>query len=275
MVAYLSQPPIKDNSTTSRLQCVGTRSPRSSWRPLSRANIQWDFNLYTIDRANASIGPLPQKILTFPKEATGLNGLCSLSESRLIAADSFGSCIWAIDLDTSSFPPNTAAAKKWLAHDTMYGVLELPDFQPGINGLKYHAHTSHAYYISTQKRLFCRVSVDHKTLEPTGEPEVLAKGMPGDDFIIDDTSVDDPVAYVTTHRDNSILKIHLTDGPGLGKVETALEGSMKLQDVLGPTAGVWAPGLEGKTAYFTSDGGLKNVLEDGVMRCAKVIKVDF
>ena len=232
-------------------------------------------SLYVIDCTNPATGPRPQKIFTFPKEAKGLNGLSSLSESRLIAADSFGSCIWAIDLDTSSFPPKSAAAKKWLADDTMYGVLQLPDFQPGVNGLKYHARTSHAYYTSTQKRVFCRVSVDRKTLEPTGGPEILAEGMTGDDFIIDDTSADRPVAYVTTHRDNSILKIHLSDGPGLGKVETTLEGSMKLQDVLGPTAGVWAPGLEDKAAFFTSDGGLKNVLEDGVVRCAKVIKVDF
>ena len=80
---------------------------------------------------------------------------------------------------------------------------------------------------------------------------------------------------MTTHRDNSILKIHLIDGPGLGKVEATLKGSMKLQDVLWPTDGVWAPDLEGKTAFFTSDGGLKNVLGDGVVRYAKVIKVDF
>lgn len=141
--------------------------------------------------SNPPTGPLPQKIFTFPKEAKGLNGLCSLSESRLIAADSFGSCIWAIDVDTSSFPPKTTAAKKWLAHDTMYGALKLPDFQPGVNGLKYHARTSHAYYTSTQKRVFCRVSVDRRTLEPAGEPEILAEGMPGDDLIIDDTSVND------------------------------------------------------------------------------------
>lgn len=80
---------------------------------------------------------------------------------------------------------------------------------------------------------------------------------------------------MTTHRNNLILKFHLTDGPGLRKVETTLEGSMKLQDVLGPTAGVWASGLEGKRAFFASDGGLRNVLEDGLVRCAKVIKVDF
>ena len=232
-------------------------------------------SLYVIDCSNPATGPMPQKLFTFPKEAKGLNGLCALSASRLIAADSFGSCIWAVDLDITSFPPAASNAKKWLAHDTMYGVLKLPDFQPGVNGLKYHARTSHAYYTSTQKRLFCRVSVDRETLEPASEPEVVAEGMPGDDLIIDDSSIDGPVAYVTTHRDNSILKIDLANGSELGRVETTLKGSMEVQNVLGPTAGVWAPGLEGKTAFFTSDGGLKNVLEDGAVRCAKVIKVDF
>ena len=232
-------------------------------------------SLYTIDCTNPATGPLPQKIFTFPKDAKGLNGLCSLTETRLIAADSFGSCIWAIDLDPSSFPPKIATAHKWLEHDTMHGVLQLPDFQPGVNGLKYHARTSKAYYTNTQKRVFCRVSVDRKTLEPVGEPDILARGMHGDDLLIDDTSAKGPVAYVTTHRDNSILKIDLSDGTGLGKVDTTLKGSINAQNLLGPTAGVWAPGLEGKTAFFTSDGGLKHSLEDGVIRCGKVIRVDF
>lgn len=125
-------------------------------------------SLYVIDCSNPTTGPLPPKTFTFPKETKALNGLCSLSESRLIAADSFGSCIWAIDLDTSSFPPKTAATKEWLAHDTMYGVVKLSDFQPGINGLKYHARTSHAYCTNTQKRVFCRESVDRKTIALVG-----------------------------------------------------------------------------------------------------------
>ena len=128
----------------------------------------------------------------------------------------------------SLFPPRTATAKKWLSHNTMYGILNLPDFQPGVNCLKYSARTSHAYYTSTQKRVFCRVSVDRKALEPTGEPEILAEGMHGDDLIIDDSSANRPVAYVTTRRDKSILEIHLNEGPGMAKVTATVEGSMEL-----------------------------------------------
>ena len=42
MVAYLSQLQINDKSTIYHLQCIVTKLPRSSWRPLSLVNEQWD-----------------------------------------------------------------------------------------------------------------------------------------------------------------------------------------------------------------------------------------
>ena len=237
-------------------------------------------HLHVIDTSNAATGSRPQTILTFPPETMALNGLCSLSNSTLLAADSFATCIWRVDLDLSRFPPKSAAAKVWYSHPTMAAKLVLPDFQPGANGLKYSAKTGYAYYTSTQQKLLCRVRVNPTTLEADGEAEVLARGIPGDDMIIDDNEASSAVAYVTTHRDSSIVKIPLNAESSsypreLKDIEVVVQGSENDTRVLGPTAGVWAKSEEGKHAYFTSDGGLKHPVVDGLVRCAKVIEVKF
>ena len=92
----------------------------------------------------------------------------------------------------------------------------------------------------------------------------------GDDFIIDEVK---DVVYVTTHRENTIEQIALEPG----KEKVVVVGDPVNEDVLGPTAGAWGrqPGERGKVAYFTLDGGLKRPLPDGIVRPAKVLKVEF
>lgn len=58
-------------------------------------------------------------------------------------------------------------------------------------------------------------------------------------------------------------------------MEVVVQGSAEDETVLGPTAGVWEPGGEGNSTFSTTDGGLKNTLSDGVVRCAKVVRVNF
>ena len=159
----------------------------------------------------------------------------------------------------------------------MAGELELPDFQPGTNGLKYSQVTGRVYYTSTQQKLFCQVGVDEKTLEPDGEVEVVARGMQGDDLIVDDSESAKPVAFVTTHRDNTVHRIPLDSkdsGRTDGKMSVFLEGTESDEQMLGPTDGSWAHGQVGKRAYFTTDGGLKNMV-GGFVKCAKVVRVEF
>jgi hypothetical protein len=59
------------------------------------------------------------------------------------------------------------------------------------------------------QRLFCRIRIDPKTLEPAGEPEQVACGMMGDDLVIDE---DEGVEYITTHRQNIIERVPLVFG---------------------------------------------------------------
>ena len=222
-------------------------------------------------------------ILTeFPAQARALNGFCALSNNTLIAADSFANCIWRVDLtfDTTTGAPKVAMPTKWYSHPSMNAKLHLPDFQPGTNGLKYSKKMQCVYYTSTQQRLFCRVGVDLDTLEAKGEAEVIAEGWQWDDLILDDRDDAEvrPMAYVTTHRDNTIVRVPL-DLANLEatKKETSVvvQGGEEMQDCLGPTSGVWETGQEGKRALFCVDGGVKHPLKDGMVRCAKVIRVEF
>ena len=168
----------------------------------------------------------------------------------------------------------------WYSHPDITAELVLPEFMPGTNGLKYSAIARCVYYTSTQQKLFCQVHVNATTLGAEGEAEVIATGMPGDDLIIDDTSASRSLAYVTTPRDNTFPKVPLDRESGasaltMENIQIAVQGGEQAEEMLGPTAGAWVKSKEGKSAYFTTDGGLKNPLGDGAVRTAKVVRVDF
>ncbi|KIX92632.1 uncharacterized protein Z520_11661 [Fonsecaea multimorphosa CBS 102226] len=233
--------------------------------------------LRMLDNADSAVRLRTRTIMEFPPSARVLNGLCALSESVLLAADSFASCIWRIDLDLSVLPHPTAKAEVWYSHCTMAGKLNLSDIQPGTNGLKYSAKTKYVYYTSTQQKLVCRVQVDACTFNPVGEAEVLAKGWQWDDLILDDRDDKQAVAYVTTHRDNAIVKVNLEleDDKVTDHDMKAVVQGPACSDCIGPTAGIWLDGRVGQSALFLTDGGIKRPPPDGILRCAKVIRVDF
>jgi hypothetical protein len=78
--------------------------------------------------------------------------------------------------------------------------------QPGVNGVRFSKKTSYLYYTATVLKLFMRVRVDRETLAPLGVPEYLGGDKMMDDFCLDE---DAGVAYVTTHRDNTIERMSL------------------------------------------------------------------
>src|SRR5271157_5349946 len=87
-------------------------------------------------------------------------------------------------------------------------VGELEPQQPVVNGLRLSKKTSYVYYTSTVLKLFMRVRVDRQTLAPVGIPEYLGGDKMMDDFCLDE---DAGVAYVTTHRENTIDRMSLED----------------------------------------------------------------
>ena len=228
-----------------------------------------EAKLYRLDLRSWSPGESirPQLVLDFPKPKVGLNGGCLIAPDILLIAGA-ANLIWRVDLPKSG---GGTSARIWLQHDNMKNRPgEKKPEQPGVNGIRYAARTHHLYYTSTSQQLMMRVRVDPTSLEPAALPEFIAGGRQWDDFIIDE---DAEVAYVTTHRDNTIDRVRLEpDGNREGWTVVAGEPFSDL--LVGPSSGAWGrgPGDYGRTAYFTTDGGTAQA-PDGVVRTAKLLRV--
>ena len=146
----------------------------------------------------------------------------------------------------------------------------MPD-QPGVNGVKFATKTNYLYYTSTTKQLFMRVRIDPNSHEPAGEPEFVAGGRMADDFCIDENA---GVAYLTTHRQNTIDRVSLdpSENPRLRKAQRG--GQAFTEQLIGPTTGAWGrgPGEYGRVAYFLTDGGTKSPPPNGIARPATVVR---
>ncbi|CRG89208.1 hypothetical protein PISL3812_06244 [Talaromyces islandicus] len=213
--------------------------------------------------------PIPELVLTFPPEARGLNGSCALSPSVLLLADSWASQIWRVDIPQDEQLPPTVGS--WHKHGMMDRSADPRKVDvPGVNGIKYHPRLHRVYFTTTSQTIFAGIKVDPDTLDPIGDPvEVTDRWMWADDFIIDEIA---DVAYVTTHRQNSIERINLKTG-----AQRTCIGRPVMPDLLlGPTSGAWTQNPEdyGRRAYFLTDGGHMNPHE-GVFRNAKVLRVEF
>jgi sugar lactone lactonase YvrE len=212
----------------------------------------------------------PEVVLQFPEPVGGLNGSCLIAPGVMLLADSFAGLIWRVDLPTSHSP--AASAHIWLRHPTMAhdpdSTLTPP--QPGINGIRYAGKTHTLYYTSTAQKLFMRVRVDPRTHDPLSEPELVASGAMSDDFCIDE---DAAIAYVTTHRENTIDVVHLDSAPQQHR--TVLIGDPFTEQVVGPSSCAWArnPGDHGRIAYITTDGGTTALPPDGILRPAMVLRM--
>ena len=77
----------------------------------------------------------PELVLTFPKEARGLNGSCLIAPDTLLIADSFAGLVLRVDLP----PTGKSEPRVWLAHESMAHIADTlpPPPQPGINGIRY------------------------------------------------------------------------------------------------------------------------------------------
>lgn len=206
--------------------------------------------------------PKIETVLTFDDRVRALNGACLIAPDVLLVADCFAGLIWRVDLPAAS-------AKVWLAHESMehdpLSTLKPP--QPGVNGIRYAERTGYLYYTSTAKKLFMRVPVDPRTHAPAGEPERVGGGRMADDFCLDE---DAGVAYVTTHRENTIDRVPLEPG---SPARTLLGDPLDLR-LLGPSSMAWSRRRR-HTAYVTTDGGTTAPPPDGLVRPATVLRLEL
>jgi len=182
-----------------------------------------------------------EAVLRFGEPAGGLNGSCLLAPGVIVLADSVAGLIWRVDLPAGG---GTATARVWLTHDTMAYDPDSPLVppQPGVNGVRYAARTGYLYYTCTAQKLFMRVPVDPGTHDPAGAPEFVAGGPMADDFCLDE---DAGVAYLTTHRQNTIERVPLQPDGGGGRQVVA--GEPFDEQLVGPSSAAWA-GARGTTA---------------------------
>jgi hypothetical protein len=214
----------------------------------------------------------PETILRFDDRARALNGSTFIAPGVLLLADSFAGLVWRVDLADDG---HAAKADVWLRHRSMDhdpdSTMKPP--QPGVNGIRFAATESAIYYTSTAQKLFMRVPVDPTTHEPAGEPQLIASGQMSDDFCIDENT---GVAYVTTHRENTIDRVPLTPAEPEAP-RRIIAGDPFDPELVGPSSGVWGPDADdyGRTAYFTTDGGTTAPPPDGIVRTAKVLRVEL
>ena len=213
----------------------------------------------------------PKLLCRFPEMARGLNGCCLIAPGVILVADCFASLIWRLDLAADGGKP---AIRVWLEHESMgYFPGKMKPEQPGVNGVRYAARTNYLYYTATAKKLVMRVKVDAGTLAPVGTPELVVAGRMGDDFCIDE---DAEVIYLTTHRQNTIDVVSMDPGLNSGFTQS-VAGNPFTEELIGPSSAAWrrSPGDYGRVAYIIMDGGTASPPPDGIVRPAKLLKVDF
>ena len=220
----------------------------------------------------------PTKILDFEPPA-GPNGGCLLAAGVMLFSDCVEGLIWRVDLSGDGLQ---ATARVWVKHDTMAAgsghppvkfsdSLEVPF--PGINGLRYGPKTNYVYYSTSSQDLFMRVAVDPVTHGPVGEPEHIADVKNVDDFCLDE---DLGVAYLARHPDHIVERVPLK--PGSSTLGRAVIAGEPFNDaIIGPTSLDWGrePGDYGHVAYVTTDGGTVKLPPDGVLRPARLMRIEF
>ncbi len=212
-----------------------------------------------------------ETLFQFPDEVRSLNGMCLVAPDVLLVADCFAGLVWRIDVPADGRPRE---AKVWLRHPAFehYPGSMKPE-QPGVNGVRFAARTNHLYFSNTAKKLFMRIPIDPRAHGFAGKPELVSAGAMADDFVLDEEA---GVAYVATHRENTIDRIFL-DPPKNSTFRCSLAGSPFDERLIGPASGAWLRGAGdyGRRAYFVTDGGTTSPPPDGKLRPAKVLLVEF
>ena len=211
------------------------------------------------------------QVAAFDDRAGALNGGCLLGSRVLLIADSVAGLIWRVDLTGGG---DVTSSDIWLQHPSMNldPTSTLKPLQPGVNGLRYAGRSHAIYYTCTAQRLFMRVDVDPETFEPRGGPVQVSAGTTADDFCIDE---DSRLAYLTTHRQNTLDRVQLDGPPDQRRISIA--GNPLDEQLLGPSSAAWGRRLDdpGRILYLTSDGGTTAPLPDGSVRTAKVLRVEL
>jgi hypothetical protein len=170
----------------------------------------------------------PTTACRFPKQAKGVNGMCVIAANILLTADSFAGLIWRIDILKDG---NAPEPRIWLKHYTMDHSPDGPYLTvQASTGSNIVRPTSTSTTYRRCNSYFTAYELIPRRWSPTGEPEQVACGMMGDDFVIDE---DEGVANITTHRRNIIKRVPLV----FGLKSITVVGEPFTEQLVGPTNG--------------------------------------
>lgn len=190
--------------------------------------------IWHVDPAGAArrVAALPPHVIP--------NGLARHSNGDLYLADSAAGAIWRL-------PAGSDQAELWSNSPLLLPRAEGREF-PAANGLQVSGDWVYATVSDTMRVVRVPIRAGR-----AGDAEVVADGIGGDDFAIDD----DGTLYVTTHPFNSVVRIS-PDGS-----RATIAGPE--QNVVGPTAATIGLDRNGRrTLFVVTDGGLYRPLPDGV-----------
>lgn len=188
-------------------------------------------------------------------DAAFLNGLTHLTGSRFLVADSYRSLIWEVDVESRS-------ARVWIEHPALATNADpfhpVPQYFPGVNGIKLHG--GFAYASSTQQQKLVRIRLN-QDFSAAGL-EVWMTNINLDDFAFDERGN----LFGTTHVYNSVVRI---DPERRIAIVAGLE-----QGMAGSTAVAFGRSSEDSTAlYVTTNGGMSLPPAGGVQP-GRVVRLD-
>lgn len=163
-----------------------------------------------------------------PDPKSLLNGAAALNDHIVLMVDQALGGIWAVDI----FRGNP---KLVITDPTMNDTASQMN---GVNGIRVREET--LYYNNPSQGILAQISIDPKTGERRGDPEIIASGLSPDDFEIDEQK---GFAYIVDPDHSQLLKISLKDG----SKEPVADG------LAGPTTARWKD--YGKSLYVATTGG--------------------
>lgn len=202
------------------------------------------------------LSPTGAEMLVPIPDAAFLNGLTHLTGSRYLVADANRGLIVEVDLDVLSY-------SVWLKHPSLATNADpfhpLPQYFPGVNGLKLFGE--YVYASSTQQQKLVRIPLNPDFT--AGQPEIWMTGINLDDFAFDTSGN----LYGTTHVYNSVVRI---DPQRRITVLAGLE-----QGVAGSTAAAFGRTDTDRTAlYVTTNGGMSLPPAEGVQP-GRVVRLEI
>ncbi|CAN9382532.1 unnamed protein product [Alternaria alternata] len=187
-----------------------------------------------------------------------LNGVTTLDANAgiILVADSELGLVWRVDIKSLTY-------EIALQDDTM-APRETLNRLIGINGVR--VWKNYVYYNNSPLQLICRVRVDRATGQAAGPYEVIAQGVLGDDFAVDE----DGTVYVAEMTENVVTRVQL-DGS-----QAVFAGNLNSTDVAGATSAAFGRAEGARNVlYVTTNGGISAPVNGSIVEGGKVVAVEL